>query len=350
MMVLKIKKVVLFFSSLVHGGGRTFAESYAQSLQDADITLSTLYDNDFTKSLAQNLGLRCRNILDPRLLLDSRTLVLSNSQVCAAMASLLYPGRHYYVTHGYANGLPYAPVWRRLAWTIQVNTPGTRLIACGDSERDAIARLCLVKQRVSLIRNGIPLKVLEASPDDCRQQRPVAHFVYVGRITFQKGLDVLLNALEQPLLRQYDITLSIIGNYQESESEYCELVRSLIKVSSATVQMLPPQPINTTFFRNFSALISPSRFEGLPYTILEAAYAGIPIVLSDCPGNNDIAPDDRYAFTFRSGSDDELAQALFFLLQSDQADVERRAYVLQRRVAAEFSAKAFRDEYYKLLC
>ena len=349
-MVLKMKKVVLFFSSLVHGGGRTFAETYARSLKDADITLSTLYDNDFTKTLAQSMGLRYRNILDPRLLLESSTLVLSNSQICAAIASLMYPGRHYYVTHGYANGLPYAPVWRRLAWTIQINTPGTRVIACGDSERDAVARLCLGKERVSLIRNGLPLKVLEDSPDACRQQRPVAHFAYVGRITFQKGLDVLLNALEQSLLRKHEITLSIIGNYQESESKYCKLVRSLIKVSSVTIQFLPPQPVNNAFFRNFSALISPSRFEGLPYTILEAAYAGIPIVLSDCPGNNDIAPDDRFAFIFRSGSDYALANALFFLLESDQAEVERRAYALQQRVATEFSAKAFCDEHYKLLC
>jgi glycosyltransferase involved in cell wall biosynthesis len=344
------KKPVLFFSSLVHGGGRTFAETYAQSLQGTDITLSTLYDNDFTKALAQSLGLRCRNILDPRLLFDSRTLVLSNSQVCAAFASLLYPGRHYYVTHGYANGLPFAPTWRRLAWAIQINTPGTRIIACGDSERNAISRLCFGKERVRLIRNGLPLKVLKDSPDACRQKRPLAHFAYVGRIAFQKGLDVLLNALEQPQLRQYDITLSIIGNYQESETDYCELVRDLIEVSSVTIQMLPPQPINTAFFRIFSALISPSRFEGLPYTILEAAHAGIPVVLSDCPGNNDIAPDDRYAFTFRSGNDVALANALFSLLQSDADDVERRSYALQQRILTEFSAKTFRDEYYKLLC
>jgi glycosyltransferase involved in cell wall biosynthesis len=350
MMVLKMKKPVLFFSSLVHGGGRTFAETYAQSLQDAEITLSTLYDNDFTETLAQSLGLRCRNILDPRLLFDSSTLVISNSQVCAAIASLLYPGRHYYVTHGYANGLAYAPIWRRLALTIQINTIGTRVIACGDSERDAIVRLCLGKQRVSLIRNGIPLKVLKNSLDVCRQQRPVAHFVYIGRITFQKGLDVLLKALEQPLLKQYEITLSVIGNYQESEHDYCELVRSLIKVSSVSIQMLPPQPINTEFFQNFSALISPSRFEGLPYTILEAAFAGMPIVISDCPGNNDIVPDDRYAFVFQSGNEIALADSLRSFLNSDQEEVEIRAYAIQQRVAAEFSAKAFRDEYYKLLC
>jgi glycosyltransferase involved in cell wall biosynthesis len=266
------------------------------------------------------------------------------------MASLLYPGRHFYVTHGYANGLPYAPIWRRLAWTVQINMPGTRVIACGDSERNAISRLCLGRQRVRLIRNGIPLKVLKDSLDDCHQQRPVAHFAYVGRITFQKGLDLLLKALEQPLLRQYEITLSIIGNYQESEHEYCELVRSLIESSSVNVQMLPPKIIDTAFFRNFSALISPSRFEGLPYTILEAAYAGMPIVISDCPGNNDIAPDDRYAFMFRSGNEIALADSLCAFLHSDQQEIQRRACALQQRVVAEFSAKTFHDEYYKLLC
>ncbi|NDC43228.1 MAG: hypothetical protein EBZ77_17045, partial [Chitinophagia bacterium] len=115
-MNLRLRKSVLFFSSLVHGGGRTFAENYAGSILGAEIILCTLYDKAFTNTLAERLGLRAVSIFDPRLILDPRVLVFSNSQACAAIAALLYPGRHYYVTHGYANGLPYAEQWRRRVW------------------------------------------------------------------------------------------------------------------------------------------------------------------------------------------------------------------------------------------
>lgn len=351
-MISGIRKPVLFFSSLVHGGGRTFAETYAESMRGTEITLCTLYDNAFTKALAQRLGLRARSIFDPRLLLNPRTLVLSNSQVCAAIAALLYPGRHCYVTHGYANGLPYAPAWRRWAWALQINAPGTRMIACGDSERDAIARISLCEGRVKLIRNGLPQKVLQGANSAevaGRVTEPGTHLAYIGRITFQKGLDVLLRALELPALRKRGIKLTIIGNYQDREQQYCARVRELIERSPATIELLPPQQIDAEFFRRFSALVAPSRFEGLPYTILEAAYAGTPIVLSDCPGNCDIAPDDRYAFTFRSEDEISLADSLQGFLESNAEEVGLRVSLMRQRVSNEFSPSLFRDEYLELL-
>ena len=348
----KKRRAVLFFSSLVHGGGRTFAETYAESMRDAEITLCTLYDKAFTNTLAERLGLRASSIFDPRLILDPRTLVLSNSQACAAIAALLYPGRHYYVTHGYANGLPYAQKWRRRIWATQVNIPGTKIIACGDTERDAISELLLNKNKVSLIRNGLPQKVIQGAVNPKEVAGPMVqnvHFAYVGRITFQKGLDVLLRALDLPVLRQREIKISIIGNYQEREEQYCAQVRELIQRSSATIELIPPQQIDAAFFRRFSALVAPSRFEGLPYTILEAAYAGTPIVISDCPGNCDIAPNDRYAYTFRSEDELSLAHALLGFIDSDADEIDKRVSLMQQRVINEFSSSSFRDAYLKLL-
>jgi glycosyltransferase involved in cell wall biosynthesis len=347
-----VRKPVLFFSSLVHGGGRTFAEAYAESIRDAEITLCTLYDKAFTKTLAERLGSRACSIFDPRLLLDPRTLVFSNSQACAAIAALLYPRRHYYVTHGYANGLPYAQQWRRRVWAAQVNIPGTKIIACGDAERDAISALLLNKKKVSLIRNGLPQKVIQgavAPKGAVDSTVQGVHLAYIGRITFQKGLDVLLRALELPELRQHKIRLSIIGNYQDHEVQYCAQVRELIQRSQATIELIPPQQIDAAFFRRFSALVAPSRFEGLPYTILEAAYAGTPILLSDCPGNCDIAPDDRYAFTFESENEVSLAHALLGFIESNADEIDKRVSLMQQRVINEFSSSSFRDAYLKLL-
>lgn len=347
-----LKSSVLFFSSLVHGGGQTFAETYADSMQGTEIILCTIYDTVFTKTLAQRLGLRVCSIFDKRLLLNPRVLVFSNSQACAAIAALLYPGRHLYVTHGYANGLPYAPAWRRWAWAMQINFPGTRIVACGDSERDAIARISIGKGRVTLIRNGLPLKVTQEG--DCLDgvgnvSLPGIHLAYIGRISFQKGLDVLLRAIELPALRQHRIKLSIIGNFQDREQQYCNQVRELIKRSRATIELLPPQQINAAFFRRFSALVAPSRFEGLPYTILEAGYAGVPIVMSDCPGNYDIAPDECYAYTFKNQDEVSLAQALLNFIESNVEEIDRRVSLMRERVVNEFSSSSFRDEYLKLL-
>jgi glycosyltransferase involved in cell wall biosynthesis len=344
------RSIVLIFSSLLHGGGRTYAETFAELMKGWEIKLCTIYDKEYTDLLAKQLGLKTCSLLDRQLLFDKHTLILSNSQISALIAAVLYPSRHWYVTHGYANGLIYASKWRRWTWIFQINLPGMRMIACGESERDSISRFSLRKNRVKLIRNSLPQKILSNDVDTikiCDKYSEKNHLVFVGRIAFQKGLDILLRALEEPALRNLNFKLTIVGNYQESEKIYCDQVRALIKQSTAEIEMLQPLKINFQFLRRFSALVAPSRFEGLPYTILEAGYSGLPIILSDCPGNCDIAPDNSYAYVFSSGDHVSLANCILDFF--DSTSLESRVLLMQQHVRSDFTSEKFKNEYLEVL-
>ena len=45
-------------------------------------------------------------------------------------------------------------------------------------------------------------------------------------------------------------------------------------------------------------LVAPSRWEGMPYLLLEAVARGQRVVASDCPGNRDVLKDYADAETF----------------------------------------------------
>lgn len=60
-----------------------------------------------------------------------------------------------------------------------------------------------------------------------------------------------------------------------------------------------------------------SRFEGGPYTPLEAMRAGTPVVLTDVVGNRDAAADGRVGLLAPAGDVDELAAAVSRLLADD---------------------------------
>lgn len=346
------KKVILFFSSLRFGGGKTYAEALCMSLRDVEINLCSLYDREYTDILADELGVSSCGILNWRTLINANTLVIANSQLCAVICAFVYPGRHFYVTHGYANGLKYAPLLRRLVWIAQVNLPFTKIIACGDSEYRMVTSRCLQKSKVFLIRNGLPKPMVESPlPATSHVKRSVndRHLLYLGRVSFQKGLDVLLRAFELESVEALGFKLSIVGNFQDQETVYCDSVRALIKSSSCEINILPSQKIDNQFFKQYSALVSPSRFEGLPYTILEAALSGIPVVISDCPGNYDVVPSDQYGYVFRTDDEIALGRCLKNLVDSHEDEVFNRVSALRQKVINEFSLARFRDEYLNLI-
>jgi glycosyltransferase involved in cell wall biosynthesis len=70
----------------------------------------------------------------------------------------------------------------------------------------------------------------------------------------------------------------------------------------------------------FDVFALPSRYEGLPYAPLEAMREGTPVVLTDVPGNREVAADDA-ALLVPPGDVDAMASTILALL----SDPARRA-------------------------
>lgn len=348
----KPQRLILFFSSLKYGGGRTFAETFIDQIDGYEIFISSLYDRDFTQLLAKQLNVKACNIFDAEFLSDKSVLLFSNSQITAAISSVLFAGRHYYVTHGYANGLSFAARWRQILYRLQVNVPGTRIVACGHSEYESLVNLCKDRRKITIIRNSLPPKIYSAY--DSKNQALVfkdreISLVYIGRICFQKGLDILLDAIRNIQIDEVTVRLYIVGNFQKSENEYRRQIQEKLKNFPYKITILPTQDIDQNFYKRFSALVAPSRFEGLPYTILEAAYSGLPIILSNCAGNSDIIPNDSYGYTFTSGNPKSLTDAIVKFAKSTEVQNRNRINRLRSRVNNEFSPDSFKAKYLEII-
>ena len=57
-------------------------------------------------------------------------------------------------------------------------------------------------------------------------------------------------------------------------------------------------------------LVAPSRWEGMPYLLLEAVARGRGIIASDCPGNRDVLRDCSNAKMFPVEDSDRLAELM----------------------------------------
>lgn len=161
---------------------------------------------------------------------------------------------------------------------------------------------------------------------------------FVGRLSREKGADILLRAL--PLLANSSISLSIVGDGVERER--LEVLAASLGVAGR-IRWHGVVPEGGRCVSAFDALVLSSRTEGTPIILLEAIAAGTPVVTTSVGGIPDVvssedavlvAPEDPVALA--RGID-----AVF----ADRAAAKRRATSARARLDQEFAAAPWLSRY-----
>ena len=148
------------------------------------------------------------------------------------------------------------------------------------------------------------------------QERPL--LVFVGRLSEQKGLDVLMDAWDS-LCQQGEpnARLAIAGSGELNEwlddriasSTYPQSVAKLGRVEDSEKRWL---------FEQAKGVLIPSRFEGLPTVLLEAMHAGAPTVMADVNDLGRLVTEPNAGLSVTPGDSDGLVQAINALLEADE--------------------------------
>jgi len=122
-------------------------------------------------------------------------------------------------------------------------------------------------------------------------------FVCIARFDFQKGQDILLQAIsiaQDDLRRVGKRTLIIGGGKMLAEAKKFSVNAGI----SDLVEFAGEIPSAGAYMTCAKHLVSPSRWEGMPYLLLEAVARGRSVVASDCPGNRDVLKGYKNAVLF----------------------------------------------------
>jgi glycosyltransferase involved in cell wall biosynthesis len=197
--------------------------------------------------------------------------------------------------------------------------------------RDAFqAKVGRPSASVRIVHNGV------SKPDF----EPVAtaseatDLVFIGELRMLKGVDVLIGAIALLAREGCAVTASIVG----SGPDRTAFERQAAKLGlSDTVRFVGVKPARTAFGLG-RLVVVPSRAESLPYIVLEAAAAGMPLIATNVGGIPEVfGPDARDLVP--PGDPAALAHAIGEAIRIPGA---RRlaAQRLRARVAAAFSADA----------
>lgn len=213
-----------------------------------------------------------------------------------------------------------------------------RVICVSEASADTYRRAGIASDRLAVIRNG-----LEPGPATCsradvrgalgvRLDQPM--IVMVARMTPQKGHSTLIDAMPAVLARCPEACLVLAGS-GPLEGE----LRSRIEARgvAAAVRLLGFRADVPDLLGAADLLVLPSLFEGLPFTVLEAMAAGLPIVATRIGGTDEAVLDGHTGLLVPPGDAERLASAMASML-NDGAAARRQGRAGRARFLAHFTA------------
>jgi glycosyltransferase involved in cell wall biosynthesis len=199
-----------------------------------------------------------------------------------------------------------------------------------------------VAGKISVIPNGIALgqTTVEALPDG------PPTFVCVGRLVTQKGFDRAVEAFAAAFRGHPGARLLIAGEGPEDDALVALAGRLKVDGQVRLLGRVEHDDIAELISAS-TAVVMPSRFEGLPLVALEAARHGRAVVGMAAPGLRRIVVDGVTGLLVADGDTAALARAMSYLA-GDRRAAAALGLAGRRHVAAEQSLERCVDAYERL--
>lgn len=209
--------------------------------------------------------------------------------------------------------------------------------------------------RIEQIPNGVeipPLAGVQRARKEVRRILGIgdSRFValFVGRLSSEKRIDVLINAWREVTARIPDAVLLIVGaggGVRDVEQPLRTQAASAVQAGSVVFvgQLADPQ----AYYAAADVFVLPSESEGMSNALLEAMASGLPVVTTQIPANEEVVQDGVHGVAVPAGDSRVLAEALLAL--AGEPDVRARMGAATRRTIEEgFSIDSVAGRYYDL--
>ena len=223
-----------------------------------------------------------------------------------------------------------------------------------DAERGRALLIALHKtMRNNLIEAGFPRNSIIVIPNfilsrffDVKPNYESRIIGYVGRLHYEKGVDILIRAFA--LIKGFDnnAKLLIVGD-GPLRGYILELAKRLRIEDSVEVTGSVPNTKVPEYLAKMSIFVLPSRYEGLPNALLQAMAAGLPIVATSVGSVSDIIINGRNGLLVSPEDVNELAKAIKLLM--DNRELAMKLALQARKDAKRYTVTKIIHCYEKVL-
>ena len=170
------------------------------------------------------------------------------------------------------------------------------------------------------------------------------HFLYLGRIMKEKGMDELFGAVEQLRKNGCEFVLDLVGFF---EDEYKKQVEQL--QSEGVVRFYGFQENPKPYYAQTDCVVLPSYHEGMSNVLLEAAASGRAIITTDIPGCREAVDNGKSGMLCKVKSTDSLYKAMKRFTELSREKRELLGKAGREKMEREFDKKKVVEETVKVI-
>ena len=187
------------------------------------------------------------------------------------------------------------------------------------------------------IHNGIDIKAISFLSREEAQKKLLGHTskLVIGTIaewTKNKGLFYLLEATSKIKEKKFNLVLIGSGENPDKEKMYQFIEKNNLK----NVYLHEWVNNAASYLKAFDIFVLPSIKEGLPYTILEAMAAQVPIITTNVGGIPEMIGDNVSGILIQPKNSQQLAEKILELINNPEI-AQAMAQQARQKVVKEFS-------------
>lgn len=177
----------------------------------------------------------------------------------------------------------------------------TKVIPEGDGVKRTLLREKITSKFLQKIHNGningIDLEYFNRTPEVMAKAKTLCRagvitFVFIGRLVRDKGINELAEAFDRLTQERNNVRLMLVG-YFEDELDPVEYTTRKIIDKNPQIEFMGYQLDVRPFLAVSDVLVLPSYREGFPNVLLQAGAMGLPVIVTDVNGADEVINDGK---------------------------------------------------------
>lgn len=171
-------------------------------------------------------------------------------------------------------------------------------------------------------------------------------FVFVGRVVKDKGINELVDCMRRLVPHHLDCKLVMVGGYEPKLDPIAPENVAFFKNDKSAIFMDWQKDVRP-FMMAADALVFPSYREGFPNVVMQAGAMGLPSIVTDINGCNEIIEDGKNGRLIPAQNEDALFEMMEWFLNNSN-DVNQMASNARNMIVSRYNRQAIWQEILKV--
>ena len=230
----------------------------------------------------------------------------------------------------------------------------TKVIPEGQGVKNTLIKDKITKKDLEIIHNGningidpdyFSIDACPGSRETIRAELGLSEdaftFIFIGRMVRDKGMNELADVIRDISVDHPDMRVILVGSFESDLDPLAPGNEAFFK-SSPNVIYVGRQADVRPYLKAADALVFPSYREGFPNVVLQAGAMGLPMIVTDINGCNEVVVDNVNGVIIPPRNKEALKQAMSSFLDNPKVARQMSQHA-REMVVSRFNQEDFRE-------